>query len=216
MNNLKMEQTVSLFPIFCAVFYVCTSIFANILSTKLVLLGFAGNMVVDAGTIIYPLGFVARDMLHKNLGRKLANQVVILNGFVIAFMALLFYIGALLPPAYQDWPHQAAFEAVLLPVRRIIIASIIAEMVANLLSGIIFGKILKANLKHDMLASFVSSLAAMLVDSVLFTLIAFAGVFPTHVLISIMVVNLVVKGLVAVAGTPLIKLAKLKVNKEDL
>jgi uncharacterized PurR-regulated membrane protein YhhQ (DUF165 family) len=72
------------------------------------------------------------------------------------------------------------------------------------------------NVKRDMLASFVSNIAAMLADSVIFALIAFAGALPAEVVVSIIIVNMAAKGFVAVVGTPLVRLSKLNIDKEKL
>lgn len=204
-------------------FYVASNIFADILSVKMITLGAIGSFAieVDAGTIIYPLAFVVRDMLHKVVGRVRAGQVVIMTACFNILMVVLFNLVSVLPGAawWVEMGGQTAFDAVILAASRIAIASIVAETLSNLTSTAVFSKIIRTNpLKTDIKASLVSNFLATVIDSVLFGFLAFYGApeFPLSAIFSLILVNIVIKGLVALVGSPLIRLIKIRVDHAHL
>jgi uncharacterized integral membrane protein (TIGR00697 family) len=200
--------------VFFSSLYLFSSLISNILSVKIVLLPTI-NMAVDAGTVLYPLTFVVRDMLHKSLGRVVAYFTVVFTGFLVAAMAIVFWFVSLLPPD-PAWPGQLAFVATLVPVWRLVIASIFAEMVSNIINTSIFSFLYKLAPKRDMRASFVSNVVALLIDTSVFCLIAFAGLYDFAIIQQIAIVNLIFKGAIALVFTPLIRLVQQNVGLKDL
>jgi uncharacterized integral membrane protein (TIGR00697 family) len=199
--------------------YVASNIFADILSVKMLALGSISSfdIEVDAGTIIYPLAFVVRDMLHKVVGRRLAGQVVLMTACFNILMVILFNLVSVLPGAiwWVELGHQEAYDTIILAASRIALASIVAETLSNLTSTYVFSKIIRVNpLKTDIKASLVSNFLATIIDSTLFGFLAFYGVpdFPLVAIISLIIVNIMVKGLVAVVGSPLVRLIKIRVD----
>ncbi len=226
-NNSQHSQSAPFSVPFLALLftglYVASNIFADILSVKMITLGSIGSFAieVDAGTIIYPLAFVVRDMLHKIVGRKLASQVVIMTAGFNILMVALFNLVSVLPGAvwWVELGNQEAYDTIILAASRIALASIVAETISNLTSTHAFSKIIRSNpTKKDIKASLVSNFLATVIDSVLFGFLAFFGTpdFPFTAIISLILVNIVVKGLVALVGSPLIRLIKIQVDHSHL
>jgi len=134
--------------------YVGFSLIANVLSTKIAVLPFTG-LAIDAGTVIYPFTFTLRDFVHKTWGKKQSRQVIIFAALLNLIMFALFWLGARLAPD-PTWPFQDAYEKILLPVGRIVLASIIAQVIAELLDTEVFSIIYKK--WNDLLAVFGSNL----------------------------------------------------------
>ena len=184
-----------------AISYVSAQIFSNIASSKIALIG---GFSIDGGTIIYPITFTLRDLIHKTLGQKVARFVVLTAGITNAIIALLFWIVNLLP---QDpgWGLQSEFSLILGPVWRIVAASIIAQVVAELIDTEAYQFFVdKISKRHQWGRVLFSNAFSVPIDSVLFCLIAFLGSMPLEVVISIIVSNILVKGVVTVASIPLI------------
>ncbi len=60
------------------------TIISDIASLKITLMaGFS----IDAGTLIYPVTFTLRDLVHKRLGKSAARTVILLAGGINLFMA---------------------------------------------------------------------------------------------------------------------------------
>lgn len=200
------------FPILSSSLYVAAQIFANILSTKITILPLI-NLAVDGGTIIYPLTFTLRDFVHKTCGKNSARQVVLIAASLNAFMFLLFWlIGKM--PADPTWQFQEAYENILLPVGRIVIASIIAQVISELIDTEIFSIIFKKI--NDLSAVFISNLVGLLIDSFIFGFIAFFGNLPLTTVLEIILANILIKLIISILSTPTIKLIPRLVNFEKI
>jgi len=118
-------------------FYISFQLFANILSTKIALLPIL-NMSIDGGTVIYPLTFTLRDFVHKTCGKIIARQVIfIAAGLNLIMFGLFWLVGRMTPDPV--WGFQAAYEQILLPIGRIVLASIIAQVISELIDTEVFG-----------------------------------------------------------------------------
>ena len=185
--------------------YIAAQLLSDIASLKISLIaGFS----MDAGTLIYPLTFTIRDLIHKRLGKSTARTVIILAAGINLFMALFFQFAAWLP---QDpvWGLGDEFAAILGPVWRIVIASIIAEIVSELLDTEIYhlwqSRITK---KYQWLRVLSSNAVSIPVDSLIFCWGAFGFVLPHNVVWSIFFANVLIKGAVTILSLPSIYLVK--------
>lgn len=199
-----------------AAFYVAAQVLANVASSKIAMV--PGTMwATDGGTIVYPLTFTLRDMLHKSLGKRVARQVVVAAGLFSLFATFVFWVVGKLPgdPAWAG--NQMAYEIILLPVLRITTASVVAQVVSELVDTEVFSIVMhKFMLMGDTLGVLFSNLISLVVDSLLFTLIAFAGNVPVRVLVQIMLTNMFIKLVMSVVTTPAIWLVKRKVPLEEI
>ena len=199
-------------PIASASLYVASQLIANILSTKIALLPWL-NLSVDGGTIIYPLTFTVRDFVHKACGKKVARQVVVLAALLNILMAgLLWLIGQMTPD--PTWTFQTAYESVLMPVWRITTASIVAQVIAELIDTEIFSIVYKKF--GSVLGVLFSNSVALVIDSVIFCFIAFAGVLPTATVVQIIITNILIKFVVTLVSIPTIKLIPETANRADI
>ena len=199
-------------PLLSSSLYVAAQIFANILSTKIAILPII-NLAIDGGTIIYPLTFTLRDFVHKTLGKNNARQIVVIAAGLNALMFILFWLVGKMP-ADPAWQLQEAYELILLPVGRIVTASIIAQIISELIDTEIFSVIYKKI--GDLSAVFISNLASLLVDSVIFGLIAFLGSLPLATVLQIILANILIKLIISALSAPAIKLIPRLVKFEEI
>ncbi|MEK7618141.1 MAG: queuosine precursor transporter [Patescibacteria group bacterium] len=195
-----------------AALYVSFQIVANVLSTKIALLPII-NWAVDGGTIIYPLTFTLRDFVHKTLGKKISRQIVILAGLVNLLAFLLFWVIGKIP-ADPSWVHQAAYNSILLPVGRIVVASIVAQIISELVDTEVFSVVYHRF--SDTLAVIFSNSVALVIDSIIFSFIAFAGSLPMSVVGQIILTNIIIKLIMSLLSSPAIKLVPRQVSKESI
>jgi len=181
--------------------YIAAQILADIGSLKIVLLF---GLVVDAGTLVYPLTFTLRDLVHKVIGRQGARLLVVLAGVINLIMAAYFTLIARLPYAPAAGP-QANFDAVLAPVWRIVVASIIAEVASELLDTEVYHIwVTRVTQRLQWLRVLVSNGVSVPLDSVVFVVLAFGGVFPLPAVVSIIVANILLKYAATLLSLPLI------------
>jgi len=187
------------YAIIVSVMYVAAQIFSDITSLRIIM--FFG-LSMDAGTLIYPITFTLRDMIHKALGVKVARLVVFLAAGINIFMAGLFLLVFVFP-ADVFVGVQAEFGIVLFPVFRITLASIIAEVISELIDGQMYEVwVRRFRQKHQWGRVLASNLVSVPVDSLMFVIVAFAGVLPLSVMVSIFLSNVILKLVVSVVSIP--------------
>jgi len=157
------------------------------------------------GNIMYASIFLATDLINEKYGRKKA-QVAVLIGFtmMIAF-TLITQMSLLFKPNDFDFAHPhlvAIFE--LLP--RITIGSLVAYLVSQTLDVYLFSKIkARYGSKSQLwIRNNGSTLVSQLIDTVIFTFIAFLGAWPLGDVISVMIVSYVIKVATSFADTPFV------------
>ena len=185
--------------------YIAAQMLSDITSLKIIpLAGFS----MDAGTLIYPITFTLRDLVHKTTGRKGALTVILTAAVINLFMAGLFWGVAKFPYDPGAGP-QPDWNSVLAPVWRIVTASIIAEVVAEIIDTEVYHLwVTRVTQRYQWARVLLSNTASVPVDSLLFCWLAFGSVLPHPVVWSIFWANVLVKGLVTLVGLPLIYLVK--------
>lgn len=180
-------------------FFAVILIVSNIASSKLT--SFWG-LTLDAGTILFPLSYIFNDILTEIYGYKVSRKVIWI-GFGTSLLASLVFIivGAL--PVSPDWGNQGAYEAILGLTPRIVIASLVAYLIGEFSNSIILAKMkVKMEGKKLWARTIGSTLVGQLLDSTVFILIAFLGVFPTPVIVSLIASNYIFKVGIEVLLTP--------------
>ena len=183
--------------------YAGASLIANIMSIRAVsILGWA----VDAGTLTYPLTFTLRDLIHKVGGRSAARVAIVSTAGLNIAMALGLWAAAKLPADMTVGP-QSEFGQVLLVTQRIVAASIIAQLAAELADTEVYHRFAhRFGGRFQMGRVLTSNAVSVPLDSILFSVIAFGGVFPRATVIDIIIANIVIKGISSLLTAPLIHL----------
>ncbi|MBP9715143.1 MAG: queuosine precursor transporter [Candidatus Pacebacteria bacterium] len=192
-KNYKFLGTIS-------VFFVSVLLISNVASTKIVDFGW---FTFDGGTLLFPLSYIFGDILTEVYGYKKARGVIWLGFFSALMMSIVFIIVGRLPAA-PDWGNQAAYDAILGLTPRIVLASLIAYTCGSFSNSLILAKMkLWTNGKKLWMRTIGSTMVGEFVDSTLFITIAFLGVLPFSLLITLIISNYIFKTLVEVAFTPL-------------
>lgn len=205
-KNYKYLGTIS-------VFFVSVLLISNVVSTKIVDFGW---FVFDAGTLLFPLSYIFGDILTEVYGYKKTQKVIWLGFFMAFLMAFVFIVVGYLPPA-TDWPNQDAYNAILGLTPRIVFASLVAYTLGSFSNSLILAK-MKVWMKGKKLwaRTIGSTLVGELIDSTLFILIAFWGILPNSILITLILSNYVFKTIVEILFTPVTyKVVKFLKNKEN-
>ena len=184
--------------------YVAAQMLADISSLKIISIA---GLSMDAGTLIYPITFTLRDLVHKVGGIKVARILILVVAGINLFMAGFFWLVAYLPADLSVGP-QEEFAAVLSPVWRIVVASILAEVLAELIDTEVYQLwVNKFKNKLQWGRVLVSNGVSVPLDSLVFVVVAFAGTMSSAILFSIFLSNVLVKGITTLLSIPLIYLA---------
>jgi hypothetical protein len=190
--------------------YVAAQMLADISSLKIISIA---GLSMDAGTLIYPITFTLRDLVHKVAGIKVARILILVVAGINLFMAGFFWLVAYLPADLSVGP-QEEFAAVLSPVWRIVVASILAEVLAELIDTEVYQLwVNKFKNKLQWGRVLVSNGVSVPLDSLVFVVVAFAGTMSSAILFSIFLSNVLVKGVTTLLSIPLIYVVKNRVEK---
>jgi len=191
--------------IFLVASYIALQIFSDVGSLRIVMLG---GMSIDAGTFIYPLTFTLRDMVHKTMGKKGAQIMIVTAAFFNLLMALYFWLVSVLPPDLTVGP-QTEFGQILAPLWRLVFASIVAEVIAELTDTEVYS-IWKERVtaRHQWSRVLASNAVSIPLDSLIFSWLAFGGLFESSVVWSIFLSNTLIKFATTLLSLPGIYLVK--------
>lgn len=181
-------------------------ILANIQVTKTITLF---GLEATLGNIVYATSFLATDILNENYGKREAGRAVGIGFFSLISMTVIMHLALLFEPSPADFIHEHLSQIFSL-MPRIAVGSLTAYGISQVhdIWAYSFWKQRKPGMKYIWLRNNASTMVSQLIDSVVFTLIAFAGVFPVPVLIQIIASTYLLKWLVAAADTPFIYLAR--------
>ena len=165
-----------------SVFYGGMVCIAGVLGNKQVALG---PLAVEAGIFAFLLLVVTSSSVAELHGRSTANRLV-LFGFVPLLVSLALSVLVLALPAspQMDPSRLAAFETVMSGTPRIWLGGILAYGISTFLNVTIFSR-LKASEGRGLLwlRAGIASVLSQIVDTFIFILVAFYGVFPIGELI---------------------------------
>ena len=176
--------------------YIFFSLAGNIAATKVT---YFGSMVMDAG-FIYSLTFTWRDLIHKQLGQRAAYTTIWLAAAINLLAALYFQIVVMMP-AQIDWAAsggQSAWEFLFSLQLRITLASILTALIAELIDTWVYRLWSRGRRVSwpQWTRVFASNSISIPVDSLLFPVIAFAGVLGADGLAQMVWTNIIVKAIV--------------------
>lgn len=181
-------------------FFVAVLLISNVVASKIVQVG---PFSFDGGTFLFPLTYIFGDVLTEVYGFKKARRVIWLGFFANILMALTFIIIGILPAA-SDWPNQEAYLAILGLTPRIVLASLTAYFLGEYINSVVLSKLkLKTKGKYLWSRTIGSTLVGQMVDTLIFVLIAFYGVFPNELILTMIISNYIFKVGIEVLFTPI-------------
>lgn len=181
------------------------AIVANIQVLKLVDL-FGINATL--GNIVYASSFLVTDILSENYGKKSATKAVFVGFLSLIASMVLFQAALWFTPSADDWA-QESLKNLFGFMPRIVLASILAFGISQFhdVWAYNFWKKKWPADRFIWIRNNASTMVSQLIDSLVFTLVAFTGQLPMNVLIQIFISTYVLKWLVAAMDTPFIYLA---------
>ncbi len=171
------------------------------------------GMVSTLGNIIYGTSFLATDILNEKYGKEEARKGVFIGLFTLIVTAVLMTISLWFIPDESDFIQESLVNIFSI-IPRITIASIVAYVLSQFHDTWAYDK-LKQKSKHIYIRNNVSTAVSQAIDTIVFTTIAFYGVYEWNVFLSIMFTTYILKFVVAICDTPFIYLAK-KIDKHWL
>jgi hypothetical protein len=192
-NDTRSGEPAATSSIFLVIvgLYVMALVVSNIVAVKIVEVG---GRQFDAGTVLFPLVYVIGDIVTEVYGFRRARLVI-----WIGFLANLVAVGAIqlairLPSAGFWEENQAAFETVLGTTWRLFVASLAAYLVGEFTNSYVLSRLKVATKGRFLwLRTISSTVAGQGLDSLVFSVIAFAGtgIDLTNQIVTIWVIKVV-------------------------
>jgi uncharacterized integral membrane protein (TIGR00697 family) len=185
-----MKNSVSVLFMFAGILFATCLLISNILATKILMIG---PWAAPAGVLIFPLAYILNDVITEVWGFAKA-RLIIWTGFAVNLLAVLFFTLGVAVPGAPFWENQQAFATILGNTPRIVAASLMAYLVGSFLNAFIMSRMKVITRGKGFSArAIVSTLVGESADSSIFILIAFAGVFPLGVILTMIVTQALIK-----------------------
>ncbi len=195
--------------------FVAAVVLANLLGTKIADFGI---FVASVGIFMYPITFVATDIVAEVFGRKRAATFVIAGLIANIMLFLMVAISIRLPPATR-YLNNDAFLEVFNPSLRIIGASIVAFLIAQIHDLLAFEYWKKLTRGRFLwLRNNASTIVSQFLDSTIFMFLAFYLATPQYTvefIFALIIPYWFLKVLIAIADTPVVYLGVRWLGKEE-
>ena len=190
--------TRSYYPVISAVF-VALLVISNVGAVKLIS---AGPLILDGGAFLFPLVYIAGDVLSEVYGFKAARKTIYI-GFGMAILSALTFWLIQMSPSANGWENQGAFEAILGFVPRIVLASVCGFLVGQLLNAYVLVKIkARTNEGSLWLRLIGSTVVGEFADTIVFCTIAFYGIITGGDFLNYVIVGYFYKTLLEILLLP--------------
>jgi len=177
---------------------------SNLMAGKLISIGPA---VVPSVVAIYAVSFLITDATCELYGREEAKRVVF-GGFIANILALpLIYLVVLWPSVPFQAEFSEQFTMIFSFAPRVIIASMAAYLVSQTHDIYIYSWYKRRTKgRHMWFRNNASTMVSQLADSTIFIILAFYGIFPTPIVLEMVMFQWIIKLGIAVADTPFLYL----------
>ncbi len=193
------------------------TIFANI---EVVIMIKAFGLEQTLGNVLFAVTFLITDILSECEGKKSANKAVIIGIFCSVFFLILSQSWFLYVPSESDWA-MPSIRAVFENTPRMIMASLVVYAASQLFDVWLYHKWWAFTEKKFgdkrrflWLRNNGSTLISQLINSLLFTVLAFAGTYDILTLLSIFGSGYIIFIFTTLLDTPAVYLARLISDKK--
>lgn len=172
------------------------------------------SLPVTLGNVLFGSTFLVTDILSENHGPDESRKAVKVSFACLLASTLLFQLGLLFTPNGSDFASPA-MKTVFSLVPRIAIASLISFYLCNHLDIYLF-EFMRRRSPNLWLRNNFATWIAQLCDSILFTTLAFAGLYDFRTLLQLILTTYLIKIIIAVCDTPFVywsRKIKIKLNK---
>lgn len=188
-----------IFLVLTCLFVTCLLI-SNIIAGKLTV--FFG-IPLPAAVLIFPLTYLFGDILTEVYGYE-RTRFVIWIGFAANLLMSVVFILTILLPHPNFWQDQAAYNTVLGFTPRLVIASLVAYFVGEFSNSLVLSKVkILTKGRWLWMRTIGSTAVGEGIDTLLFITIAFMGIIPSNVLITMIFAQYIWKVSYEVVATPL-------------
>ena len=167
------------------------------------------NMALTLGNVSFGSIFLASDILNEKYGISVARKSIFIGFFALVTFTVISQIDLYFVPNSSDFAD-GAMKTLFTLTPRVCIGSMFAYFVSNMLDVYLY-TFIKNKLPSDKflwLRNNAATMISQLIDSFLFTCIAFMGIFSAEILIQLCITTYTLKFVISILDTPFLYLAK--------
>lgn len=187
------------------------SVFATLLANiEVLILIRAFGMEMTLGNVLFASTFLITDILSENHGRKDAGKAVIISTLCSVFFIALSQMWLLYTPSESDWAS-GAFRTIFTSTTRIVCASLSVYLISQLADVWLYHKWWEWCKKHFgdskkglWIRNNGSTMISQLLNTFLYTALAFYGTYPTKTLLSIFLSSYAIYIVTSLLDTPFV------------
>lgn len=188
-------------------FNVLATLLANI---EVLLLVRAFGVEMTLGNILFASTFLITDILSENHSREEANKSVIISTLCSAVFIAMSQLWLLYTPSENDWASNA-FHTIFSSTPRIVCASLAVYLLSQLTDVWLYHKWwdwCKKRFGDDRKGLWIrnngSTMISQLLNTLLYTFLAFYGTYPLQTLVSIFASSYVIYIITSLLDTPFV------------
>lgn len=190
--------------------WMCLSvIICNIQSIKL---SDIFGISISLGNISYGAIFLSTDILSEKYNKEITKKATLLSFVVMLSFTILMLLFLQYDPSVTDF-SQNSLNTIFSFIPRITIGSLVAFYASQMIDTIIYSY-LKEKYHKVWISNNVSTFLGQIVDTLLFVIISYLGVFPFKEIVELFVSMLIFKWIIALLDTPFIMFATKLKQKE--
>ncbi len=194
---------------------VLTTVFANI---EVLLIVRAFGMEQTLGNVMFAANFLITDILSENEGKKSAAKAVWLGVFSSLIMLAFTQYTLLYRALNGDIAN--AFSAIFSRTPRLLLASFIGYTLSQRFDVWLYHKLWKlttdkcgSKQRFLWLRNNAATLISQMINTVIFTIAAFAGIYDMNTVLQIMLSSYLIYIFTSLLDTPVVYLARKQANK---
>ncbi len=194
--------------------YAMTVIATLLANIEVLLIVDAFGMEQTLGNVLFASTYLVTDMLSENEGKKPAARAVWLGVFTSAIMLAVTQSWLLYDPAASDWAA-APIRVLFSKTPRLMLASFAGYVISQRLDVWLYHKLWAVTEKRSgsttrflWMRNNAATLLSQVVNTVLFTLIAFAGWYDMSTVVSIMLSSYAIYVVTSLLDTPFVYLSR--------
>ncbi|MGN1401027.1 MAG: queuosine precursor transporter [Bacillus sp. (in: firmicutes)] len=167
------------------------------------------GLTATLGNTMYASAFLVTDIINERYGQKEARKAVWIGFFMLLAMTLIMQLVLLFEPHEVDMARQH-IEGIFGLLPRVALGSLAAFLVSQFIDVLLFSWIRKKFPTDGQfwIRNNGSTLISQLLDTLVFTSIAFLGVYPLEVWFEIFITTYLLKSIVSILDTPFGYIAK--------
>ena len=200
--------------------YAMTAIATILANIEVLILIDGFGMEQTLGNVMFASTFLITDILSENEGKKYASKAVWLGIFTSVVMLMFTQYWMIYTPAESDWAS-GHIAAIFSTTPRLLLASFTGYIVSQRFDVWLYHRIWDATTKKSgdrqkflWVRNNAATMISQVINTVIFTTIAFAGWYDTATLVSIMISSYIIYVFTSLLDTPAVYIAR-KMKKDN-